>query len=74
MQEATCAPRRVLAILIYFNSIQQGGETIFLQQGKKVVPKCGRVVMFPTAFTHVHAGLPPLKGIKYNAVNFLTIQ
>jgi len=73
-QEATCAPRRVLAILIYFNSVQEGGETTFLQQGRVVKPKCGRVLMFPTAFTHVHAGLPPRKGIKYNAVNFLTIQ
>ena len=73
-QEAPCAPRRVLAILIYFNSIEEGGETVFLQQGDRVAPKCGRVLMFPTAFTHVHAGLPPRKGIKYNAVNFLTIQ
>ena len=73
-QEAPCAPRRVLAILLYFNSVEEGGETAFLQQGIRVMPKCGRVVMFPTAFTHVHAGLPPRKGIKYNAVNFLTIQ
>lgn len=50
-QEAACAPRRVLAILIYFNSVHLGGETVFLQQGKKVEPKCGRVLMFPTSFS-----------------------
>jgi hypothetical protein len=50
-QEAPCAPRRVLAFLIYFNSVHRGGETVFLQQGKRVEPKCGRVLMFPTAFT-----------------------
>ena len=73
-QEGSCAPRRVLAFLIYFNSVDKGGETVFLQQGTKVTPKCGRVLMFPTAFTHVHAGLPPRRGVKYNAVNFLTIH
>ncbi|EKX36086.1 hypothetical protein GUITHDRAFT_117754 [Guillardia theta CCMP2712] len=62
-QEAPCAPRRVVAFLVYFNGVE-GGETVFLQQGRIVSPKCGRV----------HAGRPPTKGWKYNAINFLTIQ
>eukprot|EP00960_Hanusia_phi_P008141 233190-Hanusia_phi.AAC.3 len=53
-QEAPCAPRRVVAFLLYFNEVQ-GGETIFLQQGRMVEPKCGRVLMFPTSFSHVRS-------------------
>jgi hypothetical protein len=30
-------------------------------------------VMFPTAFTHVHAGVAPVSEAKYNIVNFITI-
>ena len=64
-------PRRVIAFLAYFNDVAEGGETAFLNQGISVAPRCGRIVLFPTAFTHVHAGRPPVSGRKYAVANFL---
>jgi hypothetical protein len=72
-QEGTCRPRRVIAILIYLNEVAQGGETVFLNQGRAVKPKCGRVLFFPTAFTHVHSGRRPVSGKKYVVTNFLLV-
>lgn len=45
----------------------------FTIQGQLVAPRCGRVTIFPTAFTHVHAGRPPLSGPKYAISQFIRI-
>lgn len=42
-------------------------------QGVAVAPRCGRVTIFPTAFTHVHAGRPPVLGRKYAVSEFIRI-
>ena len=55
---------RVLAWMIYLNDVDEGGETEFLYQGRKVKPKAGRVVIWPAAFTHLHRGNPP-SNVKY---------
>ena len=56
---------RVLAFVLYLNDVDEGGETEFLYQHKRVKPKVGTVVVFPSSFTHVHRGNPPLSGTKY---------
>jgi len=56
---------RVLVFILYLNDIEEGGETEFLYQHKRVSPKTGRILIFPSAFTHLHRGNPPLKGDKY---------
>lgn len=56
---------RCLAWIIYLNDIEDGGETEFLYQHKRVVPTTGTVVIWPAAFTHAHRGNPPLKETKY---------
>eukprot|EP00607_Mallomonas_marina_P010977 CAMPEP_0182424242 /NCGR_PEP_ID=MMETSP1167-20130531/10416_1 /TAXON_ID=2988 /ORGANISM="Mallomonas Sp, Strain CCMP3275" /LENGTH=203 /DNA_ID=CAMNT_0024603889 /DNA_START=318 /DNA_END=929 /DNA_ORIENTATION=- len=66
-------PVRIIAVLIYFNNVSEGGETVFLQQGKKIEPRCGRVVMFPTSYTHVHGGRKPISDHKYIAATFITV-
>lgn len=71
-QEGNCMPKRVIAVLIYLNDVESGGETVFLNQGIAVKPKCGRVLMFPTSFTHVHAGRRPISNPKYLVTNFIT--
>jgi Rps23 Pro-64 3,4-dihydroxylase Tpa1-like proline 4-hydroxylase len=56
---------RVLFFILYLNDVEEGGETEFLYQSKRVKPKAGRIVISPTGFTHTHRGNPPLSGDKY---------
>jgi hypothetical protein len=72
-QEATSRPFRIIAVLIYLNSVDAGGETAFLNQGVAVPPKCGRVLMFPAAFPYVHAGRRVREGVKYVVAGMLNI-
>lgn len=58
-------PNRVLAWIIYLNDIEEGGETEFLYQSKRVSPKAGTILIFPASHTHTHRGNPPLKKDKY---------
>ena len=57
--------RRLLLCMLYLNDVEEGGETEFLYQSKRIKPKTGRLVLCPAYFTHVHRGNPPLKGSKY---------
>ena len=61
------ATRRVLVNMMYLNDVDEGGETEFLYQSMRVQPKKGRVVIWPSGFTHTHRGNPPLTGEKYIA-------
>lgn len=56
---------RVLVWTIYLNDVEEGGETEFLYQSKRIKAKKGKIVIFPAGFTHVHRGNPPLSGDKY---------
>lgn len=56
---------RVLAWSVYLNDDFEAGETEFLYQQKRIIPKQGSVLIFPTGFTHVHRGNPPINGTKY---------
>lgn len=56
---------RVLAWLVYLNDVEDGGETEFLYQSRRVKPKKGTLVLWPAGFTHTHRGNPPLSGNKY---------
>lgn len=56
---------RVLAVIVYLNDVEDGGETEFLYQSKRVEAKKGRVLIWPGAFTHTHRGNPPLSNDKY---------
>ena len=56
---------RVLAWTLYLNDVDEGGETEFLYQHRRVKPQQGTLVIFPAAFTHAHRGNPPLSNDKY---------
>jgi hypothetical protein len=71
--EARCGARRVLAVLLYLNDVSVGGDTAFLFQALSVRPVCGRLVIFPTSFMHVHAGVRPVSNPKYLITNFINI-
>ena len=57
--------RRFLLCMLYLNDIDEGGETEFLYQHKRIKPVKGRIVICPTSFTHTHRGNPPLNTAKY---------
>ena len=57
--------RRVLAWMTYLKVPEEGGETEFLHQSKRIEPVVGKTVIWPAYFTHLHRGNPPLKGEKY---------
>lgn len=56
---------RQLAILLYLNDVEEGGETEFFYQQTKAKPKAGSMVIFPAGFTHTHKGHIPISDHKY---------
>lgn len=56
---------RFLVWMIYLNDVEDGGETEFIYQHKKIKPKKGSLVFFPASFTHTHRGNPPYSNDKY---------
>ena len=56
---------RVTAFSVYLNTVEQGGETEFLHQGFRAMPKAGTILIWPPTYTHTHRGNPPLSGPKY---------
>jgi len=65
----TC--RRVLVWTLYLNDVEEGGETEFLYYPRRIKPKAGTLVIWPTSFTHTHRGNPPLSNTKYIATGTL---
>lgn len=59
------ASNRMLVYTLYLNDVEEGGETEFLLQSKRVKPKQGTICIFPPYYTHIHRGNPPLSGTKY---------
>lgn len=56
---------RILAFSLYLNDVEEGGETEFLYQKRRIKAKRGRLAIWPAYFTHAHRGNPPLSGDKY---------
>ena len=67
--DIACA-HRTIVWSVYFNDLDESGETEFLYQKQKIKPKAGRVLIFPGAFTHLHRGNPPYEA-KYIATGWL---
>lgn len=61
---------RLLVWTAYLNTIEEGGETEFLYQSRRVKPEQGTICIFPASFTHTHRGNPPLSGSKYIATGW----
>lgn len=47
---------RVFTFIWYLNTIDEGGETDLIY--KKVKPRVGKLLIFPSTWTYVHRGLP----------------
>ena len=59
---------------IYLNDGFAAGETEFLYQQRKIVPKTGSLLIAPAAFTHTHRGNRPVGGDKYIATSWILFQ
>ena len=65
-KDAGCEPlHRVLAFQFYLNDVSEGGETEFFYQERKVASQAGRMLIFPSSFTHTHRGNVPRSSDKY---------
>jgi len=62
--------RRAAVWILYLTSHEDSGETEFLQQGIRVKPQAGRVVIWPASFTHPHRGNPVYDSVKYIATGW----
>ena len=72
--QPNCADRMVVFTL-YLNDIDEGGETEFLYQRRRVKPKQGNIVWFPAGYTHTHRGNPPLGDTsKYIVTGWVELQ
>jgi 2OG-Fe(II) oxygenase superfamily len=65
--------RRVAAFIVYLNDVEEGGETEFLYYPKRVRAKQGRLILWPSGFTHVHRGNPPISETKYIFTGWIEI-
>lgn len=65
---------RMLLWTIYLNEGFDGGETEFLYQSRKVVPRTGALLIAPTAFTHTHRGNRPERRDKYIATSWVMFK
>ena len=65
---------RAFVFSIYLNDVEDGGETEFLHFSKRVKPKRGRIVIWPSAFPYVHRGNPPLSGEKYILTSWMMLR
>lgn len=63
---------RMLVYTIYLNDVEEGGETEFLIQKRRIKAKKGRICIFPAHFPYIHRGNPPLSGEKYILTSWLT--
>ena len=65
--------KRALVFSIYLNDVEEGGETEFLHFSKRVTPKKGRIIIWPSSFPYLHRGNPPLKGEKYILTSWMML-
>ena len=74
-QNASCETlHRVLLWQFYLNDVEDGGETEFLYQGRKVEARKGRLIIAPAGFTHTHKGHVSRSGDKYIATSWILFQ
>lgn len=74
-QNASCETlHRALLFQFYLNDVEEGGETEFMYQQRKVKARQGRLIIAPAGFTHSHKGQVALSGDKYIATSWILFQ
>ena len=65
--------RTILAWMVYLNDVDEGGETEFLYQSKRIQPRRNTFIVWPAGFTHTHRGNPPLSNDKYVITGWINV-
>tara|TARA_R100000231_G_C5271216_1_gene148724 strand:+ start:73 stop:612 length:540 start_codon:yes stop_codon:yes gene_type:complete len=63
--EADGSPTRILAWMIYLNTIKNQGGTEFIYQNTTLIPKEGDMYIWPSGWTHFHRGVATPNERKY---------
>jgi hypothetical protein len=63
---------RFLVWSIYLNDITEGGETEFLYQNVRIPARQGSMCVFPSDWTHLHRGNPPISNEKWMLTGWYT--
>jgi prolyl 4-hydroxylase len=61
--------RRYLSFMWYLNDVEVGGHTVF--KDFSIVPKTGRLLVFPPLWLFPHYAQPALSGVKYIISTYL---
>ena len=69
-KSGTC---RILTYLFYLNTIDEGGETEFID-GTKIKPEKGKLLIFPATWPYVHKGNMPVNSNKYIVTVWLLLK
>lgn len=67
------AQDRILGVVMYLNTVEQGGGTEFPLHEVSVEAIAGRVCIFPAIWTHPHIGMMPISDDKFIISTFLKI-
>ncbi len=59
------ASKRMLSCVTFLNDVEEGGELEFFNQKIKIIPEKGRVVIWPSYFTHIYKHHIPISSDKY---------
>jgi len=65
---------RRFVVQAYLNTVEEGGETEFLYQNRRIKAVEGTLVIWPAGFTHVHRGNPPIGQDKYILTSWGMLQ
>tara|TARA_B100001250_G_scaffold37788_1_gene30188 strand:- start:31 stop:618 length:588 start_codon:yes stop_codon:yes gene_type:complete len=57
--------KRLIAVMVYLNTVTDGGQTHFPTQNISFSPKAGDILMWPAYWTHPHHGIPSPSQVKY---------
>ena len=62
--------QRQVAMVLFLNTVEEGGETEFFYQEVRIPPRQGSCVFFPTFWTHMHRGAVPTSNDKIVLTTF----
>ena len=61
---------RDFSAVLYLNTVEEGGDTVFNYFGAGVRPVEGRIIFFPANYVYMHEALPPVSGDKFAVVTW----
>jgi hypothetical protein len=56
---------RAITYIFYLNDVIEGGETEFFGGEIQIIPKTGKLILFPSSWTFPHCGKMPISSNKY---------